>query len=161
MKIKYLIQFTFITGLISCTAKIDNSEHIEQNMGMVNIFNRSAERHPKAILEALTRDSLLVIQDDLQIDSLGQVSGVVYFNRVGFGVVSHHDDDPAHGDYFHFISSRADDEAYNNIVAAIEHYYGPMEEDEWHSAVYSTSEAYFKIRPLHSEEGGLSMIWAY
>lgn len=112
-------------------------------------------------MEVLTRDSLLIIQDELAVDSAGQVTGVVFFNGVGFGVVSHHDEDPAHDDFFHFVSSRTDDDAYILVKSAIEHYYGAMEEDEWHSAVYSTPDAYFKIRPLHSEEGGLTMIWAY
>ena len=39
--------------------------------------------------------------------------------------------------------------------------YGETEDEEWHNCTWMKDEIYIKLRPLHTEEGGLVMIWSF
>lgn len=66
---------------------------------------------------------------------------------------------------FIFISSRMDDAAVDSVVGYIAQYYGDPEYEnpsemryQWN--MYEGSPN-IRIRPLHSEEGGLTMMWGF
>lgn len=71
---------------------------------------------------------------------------------------------------FIFITSRDDRNAINQLVSKISEFYGEPEiEDEledpeyryyhWNLYKNGPDAPYIRIRPVHSEEGGLTMMW--
>ena len=60
-----------------------------------------------------------------------------------------------------FVSSRQDDAAYESLKELISKYYGDAEDEEWHNTSWNKNEVYIRIRPLHSEDGGLVMMWYF
>ncbi|MDE7093148.1 MAG: hypothetical protein K2O43_06990, partial [Muribaculaceae bacterium] len=78
----------------------------------------------------------------------------VSFNDVKFGI------NPSNCG-ISFISSRQDEAAYESLKKLISKYYGDAEDEEWHNASWIKDEVYIHIRPLHSEYGGLVMIWDF
>lgn len=88
-------------------------------------------------------------------------SAVVEFASVKFGL----------NKGFLFLTSRQDKQAIDSLVAKISRYYGePAIDDngepEWdyyHWNLYDTlpDRPYIRIRPIHSEEGGMVMTWKF
>lgn len=72
---------------------------------------------------------------------------------------------------FLFLTSRQDKQAIDSLVNHISRYYGePSIDDEgepewsyYHWNLYDTipDRPYIRIRPVHSEEGGLMMTWSF
>lgn len=91
----------------------------------------------------------------------GQFAGaIVEFASVKFGL----------NKGFLFLTSRQDKQAIDSLVNRISKYYGEpdidgdYDEPEWcyyHWNLYDTipNRPYIRIRPVHSEEGGLAMTW--
>lgn len=72
---------------------------------------------------------------------------------------------------FIFITSRHDRNAIHQLVSKISEFYGEPEIDDeledpeyqyyhWNRHNNDSDTPYIRIRPVHSEEGGLTMMWA-
>ena len=71
---------------------------------------------------------------------------------------------------FTFITSRHDKDAINLLVSKVSEFYGEPEIDDaqedpeyryyhWNLFKKDPDAPYIRIRPVHSEEGGLTMMW--
>ncbi|MDE5971028.1 MAG: hypothetical protein K2G74_09415 [Muribaculaceae bacterium] len=147
--------------LINCTNKgklQTNSElGITENMivDSVSIFGIKSPKQPLHILEILDESGILRIdRETLKISNDTLIGGIVSFNDVKFGI------NPFNRG-ISFVSSRQDEAAYESLKELISKYYGDAEDEEWHNASWNKNEVYIRIRPLHSEDGGLVMMWYF
>lgn len=102
----------------------------------------------------------------LQVDTINEEDGefenaMIEFAGVKFGL----------NKGFLFLTSRQDKQSIDSLVNRISRYYGePSIDDEgepewsyYHWNLYDTlpDRPYIRIRPIHSEEGGLMMTWRF
>ena len=102
----------------------------------------------------------------LQIDTINEKDGefenaIIEFAGVKFGM----------NKGFLFLTSRQDKQAIDSLINRISEYYGEPSiddngEPEWsyyHWNLYDTipDRPYIRIRPVHSDEGGLMMTWRF
>lgn len=102
----------------------------------------------------------------LQIDTIKEKNGefenaIIEFAEVKFAL----------NKGFLFLTSRQDKQTIDSLVNRISRYYGDPNiddngEPEWgyyHWNLYDTipERPYIRIRPIHSEEGGLMMTWKF
>ena len=159
----------FISSLIACSHTSNNSSNSintiiqdddESAQDSITIFGVKSERDPLEIINNLIDVELLTIDPDgLSIKNDSLKAAVVFFKGVGFGVTPQYRGGRLTG--FNFISSRKDDNAYEQAKNVISSYYGETEDDEWHNCTWMKNEIYIKLRPLHTEEGGMVMIWSF
>lgn len=173
MKLNRIIQFIGILCLSvlmmsSCTntsekcAKTtvsNNSKTSRTDSVKVCIFGVEAERDEYSVAKKLEKAGILKI-DTISTDNGKVQSAIVEFANVKFGM----------NKGFIFITSRDDRNAINQLVSKISEFYGEPEiEDEledpeyryyhWNLYKNGPDAPYIRIRPVHSEEGGLTMMW--
>ena len=138
------------------------SEEIDNKIieDTITIFGVKAKREEIDLLNNLQQNGILTI-DSLAINDSGFKYAIVEFAGVKFGM----------NKGFSFITSRKDKAAINNIVQKISEYYGePWIENEdkeepqyqyyrWN--IPNPLKPSIRIRPLHSDEGGLVMFWEF
>ena len=173
MKLNRIIQFIGILCLSvlmmsSCanisekcakTTVSNNSKTSRTDSVNVSIFGVEAERDEYSVAKKLEKAGILKI-DTISTDNGKFQSAIVEFANVKFGM----------NKGFIFITSRDDRNAINQLVSKISEFYGePEVEDEledpeyryyhWNLYKNGPDAPYIRIRPVHSEEGGLTMMW--
>ncbi|MBD5185162.1 MAG: hypothetical protein HDS92_00995 [Bacteroidales bacterium] len=164
----------YVIGLIvlfitSCstkdTAPSDTSNIISESNDIardstVSIFNTSIHLDEEKAVRELAEAGILKC-DTLQ-ETDGQFeNAVIEFAGVKFN----------HNRGFVFVTSKQDKQTIDSIVSKISRYYGdPFIDDSgdsefdyyhWNLHEASSAKPYIKIRPLHSDEGGLVMTWSW
>lgn len=173
MKLNRIIQFIGILCLSvlmmsSCantsekcakTTVSNNSKTSRTDSVKVCIFGVEAERDEYSVAKKLEKTGILKI-DTISTDNGKFQSAIVEFANVKFGM----------NKGFIFITSRDDRNAINQLLSKISEFYGEPEiEDEledpeyryyhWNLYKNGPDAPYIRIRPVHSEEGGLTMMW--
>lgn len=137
----------------------NNSKTSRTDSVKVCIFGVEAERDEYSVAKKLEKAGILKI-DTISTDNGKFQSAIVEFANVKFGM----------NKGFIFITSRDDRNAINQLVSKISEFYGEPEiEDEledpeyryyhWNLYKNGPDAPYIRIRPVHSEEGGLTMMW--
>lgn len=173
--LKYTICLFINLILILCSCKSQTKDNVnsasdEDSLGSevaempesnkYEIFGITASSNDVDVLLELQKAELLKI-DSLELDEERKLKfAVVEFASVKFGV------NPG----LTFLTSRFDKEAIDSLVNKISSFYGEPEEmseydDEdplynyykWNA--FDPDKPYIFIRPIHSEEGGLTMMW--
>ena len=125
-----------------------------------NIFGISSSNNDAEILLTLEEQGILKI-DSLNIGEDKKLKfAIVEFASIKFGV------NPG----LIFMTSRFDKEAIDSLVSKISSFYGepvvtsdfddeepPYKYYKW--TAFDPDKPYIFIRPIHSEEGGLTMMW--
>lgn len=171
--ISFWLSFTF--GCVMCKRDSTTYQHpcsdslLEvdsiSNNGSYNIdtaiiFGTKIHLDERLAIKELSNSGML--KYDTIYECNNQFAGaVVEFASVKFGL----------NKGFLFLTSRQDKQAIDSLVAKISQYYGePSIEDngepEWnyyHWNLYDTlpDRPYIRIRPIHSEEGGMVMTWGF
>ena len=126
----------------------------------ISIFGVKGNREEIDLLDNLQKNGILTI-DSLSTNDSRFKYAVVEFAGIKFGM----------NKGFSFITSRKDKAAIKNIVQKISEFYGEPwidneDKDEpqyqyygWNT--YDPTKPSIRIRPLHSEEGGLVMFWEF
>lgn len=127
---------------------------------IVTIFGTSIHIEEGTAIRELSKAGIL------QVDTIKEKNGafenaIIEFAGVKFGM----------NKGFLFLTSRQDIQAIDSLVNRISRYYGePSIDDEgepewsyYHWNLYDTipDRPYIRIRPVHSEEGGLMMTWIF
>lgn len=115
------------------------------------------------ILKALEKKRVIKI-DSICFDNEGSIEfAIIDFAGVKFGT----------NGSFTFCTSRHDAKAVRAIVKKISKYYGEPSTDDydedspeyayyhWNKFGIIPDEPYIRVRPVHSEEGGLTMLWQF
>lgn len=173
--LKYTICFLINFIIILCSCKSQTKDNVvstsdEDSLGSevaempesnkYEIFGITASANDVDVLLELQKAGLLKI-DSLELDKEKKLKfAVVEFASVKFGV------NPG----LTFLTSRCDKEAIDSLVNKISSFYGEPEEtsdydDEepqynyykWNA--FDSDKPYIFVRPIHSEEGGLAMMW--
>ena len=137
----------------------NNSKTSRTDSVKVCIFGVEAERDEYSVAKKLEKAGILKI-DTIFTDNGKFQSAIVEFANVKFGM----------NKGFIFITSRDDRNAINQLLSKISEFYGEPEiEDEledpeyryyhWNLYKNGPDAPYIRIRPVHSEEGGLTMMW--
>lgn len=127
----------------------------------VTIFGVTASGGEIAIIKTLEANGILKI-DTIHMEEGEFRSAVVEFAGVKFGL----------NKGFIFITSRHDRKAVKMLVSRISKFYGEPEIDgekdepefcyyHWNLNATDPEGPHIRIRPLHSEEGGLTMTWGF
>lgn len=173
MKLNRIIQFIGILCLSvlmmsSCgntsekcvkTTVSNNSKTSRTDSVKVCIFGVEAERDECSVAKKLEKAGILKI-DTISTNNGEFQSAIIEFASVKFGL----------NKGFVFITSRHDKNAINQLVNKISDFYGEPEIDgepedpeccyyHWNLYKSKPDAPYIKIRPLHSEAGGLVMMW--
>lgn len=173
MKLNRIIQFIGILCLSvlmvsSCgntsekcvkTTVSNNSKTSRTDSVKVCIFGVEAERDECSVVKKLEKAGILKIET-ISTDNGKFQSAIVEFANVKFGM----------NKGYIFITSRDDRNAINQLVSKISEFYGEPEIDDeledpeyryYHWNLYNNGPdaPYIRIRPVHSEEGGLTMMW--
>lgn len=173
MKLNRIIQFIGILCLSvlmmsSCgntsekcvkTTVSNNSKTSRTDSVKVCIFGVEAEKDEYSVAKKLEKAGILKI-DTISTDNGKFQSAIVEFANVKFGM----------NKGFIFITSRDDRNAINQLVSKISEFYGEPEIDDeledpeyryyhWNLYKNGPDAPYIRIRPVHSEEGGLTMMW--
>lgn len=173
MKLNRIIQFIGILCLSvlmmsSCgntfekcvlTTVSNNSKTSRTDSVKVCIFRVDAERDECSVVKKLEKAGILKI-DTISTDNGKFQSAIVEFANVKFGM----------NKGFIFITSRHDRNAINQLISKISEFYGEPEIDDeledpeyrydhWNLYKNGSDVPYIRIRPVHSEEGGLTMMW--
>ena len=173
MKLNRIIQFIGILCLTmlmmsSCgntsekcvkTTVSNNSKTSRTDSVKVCIFGVEAERDECSVAKKLEKAGILKI-DTISMDNGKFQSAIVEFANVKFGM----------NKGFIFITSRHDRNAINQLVSKISEFYGEPEIDDeledleyryyhWNLYKNGSDTPYIRIRTVHSEEGGLTMMW--
>ena len=130
-------------------------DRVKQEVRDITIFGVKTTSQELEAAKALAKAGILSIDTIHEKD--GKFTGaVVEFAGVKFGM----------NRGFIFITSRHDKAAVKSLVKTISKYYGEPEiegdesEPEYCYYIWDSPNApYIRIRPLHSEEGGLTMLW--
>ena len=173
---KFIHMFFFVSLYLLCSChnesketKIDNIDNTSVNnqqvvnerlTDIIEIFGIKTKRNEIDILDNLQKNGILKI-DSISSDERGFKYAIVEFAGVKFGM----------NKGFSFITSRKDKAAIKNIVQKISEFYSEPwidneDKDEpqyqyygWNT--YDPTKPSIRIRPLHSEEGGLVMFWEF
>lgn len=158
--------------IVSCSSTIDKSNAqtdstdstSEENTGSVQnhsiIFGVPIHVDERLAIKELEKEGLLSCETVSEEN--GEFAGaVVEFAGVKFGL----------NKGFIFLTSRQDKQAIDSLVAKISQYYGEPDiddngEPEWNYYHWNLCDTipdrpYIRIRPIHSEEGGLVMSWTF
>lgn len=130
-------------------------DSVEKEIHDITIFDVKTTSQELEAAKDLAKAGILNIDTIHEKD--GKFTGaVVEFAGVKFGM----------NRGFIFITSRHDKAAVKSLVKTISKYYGEPEiegdesEPEYCYYIWNSPNApYIRIRPLHSEEGGLTMLW--
>lgn len=126
----------------------------------VSIFGVETKTDECSVAKNLEKAGIIKI-DRISMDNGKFQSAIVEFAGVKFGM----------NKGFVFITSVHDKDAVNLLVSKISDFYGEPEIDgeqedpeycyyHWNLHKSKPDAPYIRIRPLHSEEGGLTMIWS-
>lgn len=170
MKIShFILVFLCLIFCISCgqssTNITDAQLEEKEKTGILNIqdsisiFGIQSLKDPISILKALS-DNGIIKTENLKIENDTLKGGVIYFNGVSFGINLLYN--PKYGfESLGFISSLSDEDSYNLVKNGISKYYEEGEETEWHRCYWKNDTINIRIRPLHTEDGGLVMFWEF
>lgn len=167
-------------GIGGCAGNGTNADSTADSAVQAHTDSAATQGKPKLVPEKEVRDVTLfgvrtkpregdVVRDlaaagILKIENIREENGVfkgavVEFGGVKFGMNSG----------FLFITSRHDKKAIKGLIKAISKYYGEPEIDgdeesqynyyHWNLYKQDTDAPYIRIRPLRSEEGGMTMLW--
>lgn len=125
----------------------------------VRVFGVETERDEYSVAKNLEKAGIIKI-DEISTDNGKFKSAIVEFANVKFGM----------NRGFTFITSRHDKDAINLLVSKVSEFYGEPEIDDaqedpeyryyhWNLFKKDPDAPYIRIRPVHSEEGGLTMMW--
>lgn len=121
------------------------------------IFDVEANRDEQSVLRCLEKKGVIKI-DSIKVENDKLQFAIIEFAGVKFGA----------NKCFSFITGKHDTATINSLVKEISKYYGTPdvsdEDDEpeyryydWN--IYSSDYPHIRIRPLHSDEEGLLMMW--
>lgn len=167
IKRKGILGLTLI-GLSSCgnttkctdtTIENNNVEINHTDTISINIFGIETQRDEYSVSKNLEKAEVIKI-DTISLKNGKFQSAIVEFAGIKFGM----------NNGFIFITSQQDKKAISSLINEISKYYGEPDidgditEPEWcsyHWNLYdnSSGSTYIRIRPLRSEEGGLTMTW--
>ena len=164
MKLRMFI-IILVAFLISCNSKVgkyaaDANKTNVQESKVIEIFGIESDFHELNILHNLHNAGILKI-DSLSVDEGNFNYAIVEFASVKFGL----------NRGFSFVTSRNDKAAVDSMVYKISLYYGePWIDNEdknnpqyqfygWNTTI--PGKPSIRIRPLHSEEGGIVMTWEF
>lgn len=160
----------FALFIISCSAKNNTSPNatdtISQPNEVVNdstiyVFGTPIHTDERMAIKELSAAG--IIKCDTIREKDGQFIGaVIEFASVKFGL----------NRGFVFITSKHDKETIHALVSEISKYYGPPEIDgdeeypesciyHWNLYKEKPDDPYIRIRPVRSEDGGLTMMWQF
>lgn len=143
-----------VIATVSKNSKTNRTDSVN-----VSIFGVEAERDEYSVAKNLEKAGIINI-DTISTDNGKFKSAIIEFANIKFGM----------NKGFIFITSRHDKEAINLLVSKISEFYGDPEIDDeledpeyryYHWNLYNNepNAPYIRIRPVHSEEGGLTMMW--
>lgn len=143
-----------VNATVSNNSKTSRTDSIN-----VCIFGVEAKRDEYLVAKKLEKAGIIKI-DTISTDNGKFQSAIVEFANIKFGM----------NKGFIFVTSRHDKEAINLLVSKISEFYGEPEIDDeleepeyryYHWNLYNNEPdaPYIRIRPVHSEEGGLTMMW--
>ena len=156
--------------IISCSTKNNSSSNTEITISQsneiplidstVSIFNTSIHLDEEKAIRELSAAGILKC-DTFKYNNEKFENAIIEFAGVKFCM----------NKGFLFLTSRQDKQAIDSLVNHISRYYGePSIDDEgepewsyYHWNLYDTipDRPYIRIRPVHSEEGGLMMTWSF
>lgn len=128
----------------------------------VKIFGVPSQKDELSVIKSLEGAGIITVDTIRTSDNKFQ-SAIVEFAGVKFGM----------NQGFIFITSRHDKATITALVKAISQYYGEPDVDgddeeepeynyyHWNLYDGNAEAPYIRIRPLHSEEGGLTMTWRF
>lgn len=154
----------------ACTAKNNPdskaSEPISQPDEVIidstfTVFGTAIHTDERMAIKELTAAGIFKC-DTIKVKDNQFIGAVIEFAGVKFGL----------NRGFMFLTSKQDKETIHALVGEISKYYGKPqidgdeEEPEWcyyHWNLYKESpkDPYIRIRPVHSAEGGLTMMWQF
>lgn len=126
----------------------------------VKIFGVSCKKDERSVLSALENAGIMEV-DTIEFEDGRFRFAIVEFEGVKFGM----------NRGFNFITSQHDSKTIKALIKGISKYYGEPEIDgyddddpeyryyHWNLYRENPDDPYIRIRPLHSEEGGLTMWW--
>lgn len=133
-------------------------EDAENKSTRIKLFGVETEPDEYSVVRTLAAAGILKV-DTVEVEDGKFQAAIVEFQGVKFGM----------NRGFYFITSRHDLKSVNSLIDGISKYYGKPEVDGddspeynyYHWNLYRRDPAapYIRIRPLHSEEGGLTMTW--
>lgn len=143
-----------VTATVSKNSKTNRTDSVN-----VSIFGVEAERDEYSVAKNLEKAGIIKI-DTISTDNGKFQSAIIEFANIKFGM----------NKGFIFVTSRHDKEAINLLVSKISEFYGDPEIDDeledpeyryYHWNLYNNepNAPYIRIRPVHSEEEGLTMMW--
>lgn len=143
-----------VIATVSKNSKTNRTDSVN-----VSIFGVEAERDEYSVAKNLEKAGIIKI-DTISTDNGKFQSAIIEFANIKFWM----------NKGFIFVTSRHDKEAINLLVSKISEFYGDPEIDDeledpeyryYHWNLYNNepNAPYIRIRPVHSEEGGLTMMW--
>lgn len=141
------------------TTVSNNSKTSRTDSVKVCIFGVEAERDEYSLAKKLEKAGIIII-DAISTENGKFQSASIEFANIKFGM----------NKGFIFVTSRHDKDAVNLLVSKISEFYGEPEiEDDLEDPAYryyqwnlyknEPDAPSIRIRPVHSEEGGLIMMW--
>lgn len=134
------------------------SDSVSNNDPRIKLFGIETEKEEVGVIRNLAAASILKI-DSISLENNKFKFAIIEFAGVTFGLNSG----------FSFITSKHDTATINALVQYISKYYGEPEIDDngdpeynyyhWNYLRQNPDAPYIRIRPTHSEEGGLTMLW--
>lgn len=160
----------FALFIISCSAKNNTSPNATDTISQPNevvidstvlVFGTPIHLNSKMAIRELSDAGIIKCDTIIEDDGLFK-SAVVEFAGVKFGL----------NRGFIFVTSRQDKEAIQSLVNEISKYYGKPEIDgdeeypesciyHWNLYKEKPDDPYIRIRPVRSEDGGLTMMWQF
>lgn len=134
------------------------SDSVSNNNARINLFGIETEKEEVGAIRNLAAAGILKI-DSISLENNKFKFAIIEFAGVKFGLNSG----------FSFITSKHDTATINALVQYISKYYGEPEIDDngdpaynyyhWNHFGQNRDSPYIRIRPTHSDEGGLTMFW--
>lgn len=144
-----------------CVKAITNNSGTETSTDSVKvcIFGVEVERNEYSVAKSLEKAGIINIDTIFMDNGMFQFA-IVEFANIKFGM----------NKGYIFITSRHDKDAVNLLVSKISEFYGDPEIDDetedpeyryyhWNLHNNEPDAPYIRIRPVHSDEGGLTMMW--
>ena len=137
------------------------SDRIEHTHSRCRIFDVETKSDELSVINSLERRGVVKV-DSIKLSNGKFQFAIIEFAGVKFGM----------NKGFVFITSRHDEKTINLLVNEISKYYGDPEIDEeddepesgyyhWNMNNENSDDPYIRIRPLHSADGGLTMLWQF
>lgn len=154
----------YLDFVVDKTPKVSSYKNWDKKIkspksNIVTIFGIKSEAREFVLLENLAAANIIKL-DTIKSDESGFQSAIIEFAGVKFGA----------NKGYQFITSRHTREAINALVEEISRFYGePDVADNYDEPQYSYYDwnlydgdsPHIRIRPLHSDEGGLVMMWQF